>query len=156
MGHTAFMTDQRLDPQAARTSSLASDLRVVAGKLKRRLSEQAHLGDLTWSQSLVVSRLAREGPATVTVLAKAEGMRPQSMGANIASLEAAGLISGAPDPADRRQTLLSITSACRERIEAARTAREDWLFAAIEKNLTPEEQETLSRAVALLNRLVSP
>ena len=148
------MKTRRDDPQAARLSSLAGDLRVVAGKLKRRLSEQAHLGDLTWSQSLVVSRLARQGPTTVTVLAKAEGMRPQSMGANIAALEAAGLISGSPDPEDRRQTLLSLTTACRERIEAARSAREDWLFGAIEKNLSRAEQETLSSAVALLDRLV--
>jgi hypothetical protein len=56
--------EQPDDPNAARVSALAGDLRVLIGKLKRRLREQAHLGDLTWSQLSVLSRLERDGPAT--------------------------------------------------------------------------------------------
>ena len=76
------------------------------------------------------------------------------MGAIIAVLEAAGLVSGAPDPNDRRQTILSLTDACRERLAAGRAAREDWLLRAIEAHLTPKEQEQVASAVALLKRLV--
>jgi DNA-binding MarR family transcriptional regulator len=36
-------------------------------------------------------------------------MRPQSMGSAVALLEAAGFVSGAPDPSDGRQTILSLT-----------------------------------------------
>jgi DNA-binding MarR family transcriptional regulator len=139
---------------AARASALAAELRVLIGSLKRRLREQAHLGDLTWSQMSVLSRLEREGAATVTTLARAEGMRPQSMGANVSVLEAAGLVSGAPDPTDGRQIILSLTAAGREWIKAGRAARADWLFRAIQTNLVPKEQEELARAVELLNRLV--
>jgi DNA-binding transcriptional ArsR family regulator len=89
------------------TSSLASELRSVIGKLKRRLREQANLGDLTWSQLLVLKRLERDGPATVSTLARAERMRPQSMSANVSALEAAGLVTGGPDPKDGRQTILA-------------------------------------------------
>ncbi len=134
-------------------SSLASDLRSVVGKLKRRLREQANLGDLTWSQLLVLKRLERDGPATVSTLARAEGMRPQSMSANISALEAAGLVSGAPDPNDGRQTILCVTPACRESIEAARAAREDWLLGAIRTHLTPSEQAYLANALKLLKRI---
>lgn len=148
------MNDQRGDPDAARAAALAGELRVLIGTLKRRLREQSHLGDLTWSQISVLSRLEREGPATVTSLARAEGMRPQSMGANVSVLEAAGLVSGAPDPADGRQTILSLTAACREWVDAGRAAREDWLFRAIRANLAPEEQEELTGAVKLLKRLI--
>jgi DNA-binding MarR family transcriptional regulator len=148
------MNDQRGDPDAARAAALAGELRVLIGTLKRRLREQSHLGDLTWSQISVLSRLEREGPATVTSLARAEGMRPQSMGANVSVLEAAGLVSGAPDPADGRQTILSLTAACREWVDAGRAAREDWLFRAIRANLAPEEQEELAGAVKLLKRLI--
>jgi len=148
------MDEQEHDPNTARTLALAGELRVVAGKLKRRLREQTQLGDLTFSQVSALGQLDREGPATVTTLAKAEGMRPQSMGANIAALEAAGFVSGAPDPSDGRQTIWSLTDACRNWIEAGRAARQDWLFHAIQDHLTPDEQEQLTGAVGLLRRLL--
>jgi DNA-binding MarR family transcriptional regulator len=148
------MSTQSNDPEFARAAALAADLRAVMGKLKRRLREQARLGDLTESQISTLSRLEREGSATVTALAQAEGMRPQSMGAIVAALEAAGLVTRALDPNDGRQTLLSLTDACRERIKAARAAREDWLLRAIQKNIAPAEHEQLEGAVELLKRLV--
>jgi DNA-binding MarR family transcriptional regulator len=76
------------------------------------------------------------------------------MGATVAVLEAAGLVSGAPDPTDGRQTLLSLTLACRKRIQENRAVREDWLLRAIQNNLGPKEQEELTNAVQLLKRLV--
>jgi DNA-binding MarR family transcriptional regulator len=147
------MKTQKGDSGAARASVLAAELRVLIGRLMRRLREQAHMGDLTSSQISVLRLLDRDGPATVTSLARAGGMRPQSMGANVAALTSAGLVTGAPDPEDGRQTILSLTDACREWIKAGRAAREDWLFQAIRRHLTPAEQETLSRALALLERL---
>jgi DNA-binding MarR family transcriptional regulator len=144
------------DPDTARASALAAELRVLIGKLKRRLREQTDLGDLTWSQLSVLSHLGRNGPATVTTLARAEGVRPQSIGATVAALEAAGLVSGAPDPTDGRQTLLSLTPACRERVRAHRAAREDWLLRAIQTRLAAAEQDQLAGAIELFKRLVDP
>jgi DNA-binding MarR family transcriptional regulator len=141
------------DPVAARSLAVAGELRVLIGKLKRRLRAEAHLGDFTWSQVAVLTRLEREGSATVTSLARAEGVRPQSMGETLSALKTAGLVSGAPDPTDGRQTVLSLTPACRELIRAGRAAREDWLFRSIQTNLTPAEQEELGRAVELLTRI---
>lgn len=80
-------------------------------------------------------------------------MRPQSMGATVSTLEQAGLVTGSPDPADGRQTILSITPRCRELIRATRAAKEDWLFRAIQAKLAPQEQDELARALALLNRV---
>jgi DNA-binding MarR family transcriptional regulator len=142
--------------QQPNTSALimAGELRLLVGNLSRRLREQSHPGDYTWSQKSVILRLEREGPATVTALAKAEGVRPQSMGATVATLEAAGLISGTPDPADGRQTLLSLTAYCREIMQAGRAAREDWLYNAINNHFAAQELEQLEHAIALLKRLV--
>jgi DNA-binding MarR family transcriptional regulator len=148
------MNPSQNDPAAAKALALAGELRVLTGKLKRRLREQASAGDLTWSQVSVLVRLEREGPATVTALAKAEFVRPQSMGATVAFLEAEGLITGQPDPADGRQTILSLTDSCREWIQAGRAAREDWLFRTIQAKLDPREQEQLANAVELIKRLV--
>jgi DNA-binding MarR family transcriptional regulator len=140
--------------RATNTAAAATELRVLVGQFKRRFREKANLGDLTPSQMAVLRRLNSDGPATVTGLARAEGMRPQSMGANIAALEAAGLVSGAPDPNDGRQTLLSVTAACKERVKVGRMAWDNWLLEAIQKNLSPEEQSELERAIELLKRLV--
>ena len=144
------------DPDPSRTLALASDLRAVLGTVIRRLREHSNPGDLSWSQKSVLSRLEGEGPTTVSALARAEGVRPQSMGATVATLEAAGFVSGAPHPKDRRQTVLSLTPACVEMIRAGRAAREDWLFRAIRANLTAKEQDELAAAVALFKRLVDP
>ena len=148
------MSPQPDDPSTARASALARELRILIGQLKRRLREEAQAGDLTLSQISVLGRLEREGPATVTALAKAEGMRPQSMGATVAVLEAAGLVHGTPDPGDRRQTILSLTAACREMIAAGRAARQDWLFRTIRSKLSAAEQEELATGIGLLRRLV--
>ncbi|MGO4332767.1 MarR family winged helix-turn-helix transcriptional regulator [Cupriavidus sp. 2TAF22] len=134
--------------------ALAAELRVVLGKLTRRLREKSHFSHLSWTQLRVLLRLERDGPATVSALARAEGMRPQSMGETVSALKSAGLVSGAPDPTDGRQTVLSLTPACVEAVRAGRAAREDWLFHAIETKLAPAEQEQLAGVVGLLARLV--
>jgi DNA-binding MarR family transcriptional regulator len=132
---------------------LASELRILINQLRHRLREQSHLGDYTWSQTSVIIRLERDGPATVSALARAEGVRQQSMGTTISTLEAAGLVKGSPDPADGRQTILSLTDACREMIQANRAAKEDWLFRAIQTKLSPAEQKQLATALELLKRI---
>lgn len=91
---------------------------------------------------------------TTSALARAEGMRPQSMGALLAALEALGLVSGTPDPSDGRQTILSLTDRCRTLIEDGRAARQDWLARNIEARLSLEEQRQVLSAITLLKRLV--
>jgi DNA-binding MarR family transcriptional regulator len=135
--------------------ALALELRGFNGKLKRRLREQADVGDLTPSQTAALLRLESDGSATTSGLARAQGMRPQSMGAVVATLEAAGHVVGAPDPADGRQVLLSLTEACRRWLTEGRAARQDWLSRTIEARLSPPEQELLAAAMPLLQRLVA-
>jgi DNA-binding MarR family transcriptional regulator len=140
------------DPRTAK--ALALDLHALSGKLKRRLREQASAGDLTPSQTSVLGHLDRNGPTTVTALARLEGVRSQSMGATVAALEASGLVKGSPDPNDGRQTILSLTPACVALFRTGRAARTDWLLKTIQTKFTPQEQQQLAMAVKLLNRLV--
>jgi DNA-binding MarR family transcriptional regulator len=148
------VNDRPDNSQTARASALAQELRALLGKLKRRLREQAHVGDLTPAQVSVLLRLERDGPATASALARAEGIRPQSIGPVIAALEACGLVSGVPDPTDGRQTILSLTDSCREWVRKGRAARQDWLSRTIQTRLSTQEQKDLAAAVALLTRLV--
>jgi DNA-binding MarR family transcriptional regulator len=134
-------------------SALAGELRVVLGKLLRRLREQADAADFTNAQKSVLLRLERDGPATVSMLARAEGVRPQSMRMTVAALEAAGAVSGKPDPKDGRQTFLSLTPSFVRLVKTGRAAREDWLFRALQAQLAPREHEQLAAAVKLLSRL---
>jgi DNA-binding MarR family transcriptional regulator len=141
-------------PDDTQVAALATEIRVLVGQLKRQFREKVNIGDLTPSQLAVLRRLESDGPTTVTNLARAEGMRPQSMGANIAALEAAGLVSGAPDPNDGRQTILSLTAACREKVKVGRAACDVWLIEALQKRLSSTEQHELAGAIKLLKRLV--
>ena len=117
------------------------------------MREHVHPGNVTWSQISVIIHMERDGPATVSDLARAEGVRQQSMGATISALEEAGLVKGSPDPADGRRTILSLTNTCRELIKTTRAAKEDWLFHAIQTELSSAEQEKLATALELLKRL---
>ncbi len=139
--------------QAAR---LATEIRSFFGRLKRRLRDQTDSAGLSGPQISVLGRLESTGTATVTSLAHDEGMRPQSMGAIIASLAEAGLVRGTPDPRDKRQTILSLTESGEAWIHAGRAARQDWLTRAIETRLTPAQQTQLASAMALLKQLVEP
>ena len=142
------------DSHSLRSSALSAELRALVGKLKRRLREQAHAGDLTPSQMSALLRLEKDGQAATSDLARAEGMRPQSMTTVIAALESAGLVSGAPDPTDGRRTLLSLTDACRLWLQEGRVARQDWLSQRLQARLSIDEMEVLAAAIGLLKRLV--
>jgi DNA-binding MarR family transcriptional regulator len=139
--------------KASRLAVLAGELRVSIGKLTRRLREQAHPGDFTSTQKSVLLRLERDGPVTVSMLARAESVRPQSMRVTVASLETMGVLSGVPDPADGRQTIFSLTPAFLKTVKTSRTVKEDWLVRALQAQLAPREREQLADAIDLLNRL---
>jgi DNA-binding MarR family transcriptional regulator len=138
---------------AAFASTLAAELRTTFGNLKRKVRQQGEQNDFTSSQTAVILRLEKDGPATVSSLARAEGMRPQSMSAVIAPLEEMGFVAGAADPNDGRKTLMSLTESCKKWIEDGRAARQDWLAQAIQQNLSLQEQKQVSSAIHLLARL---
>jgi DNA-binding MarR family transcriptional regulator len=136
---------------ATRTDAapLAADLRVVLGRLVRRLRAE-HRFPL--AQGAVLGRLDREGPQSVSDLAGKERMRQQSMAQTVAELEAEGWVERSPDPDDRRRALLSLTAAGRKELARSRQRREGWLVRAIE-DLPEEDRATVERAVLLLAHL---
>jgi DNA-binding MarR family transcriptional regulator len=134
-------------------SAIALEIRTVFRKVKLHLRGQGKHGDLTPSQISVVLRLEEGGPATVSSLARAEGMRPQSMSTVMTPLQQAGLVGGAPDPSDGRQTLMSLTPKSLKWLKEGRAARQDWLARRISEKLSVREQETLRAALNLLTKL---
>ncbi len=128
----------------------ASELRIVLGQLIRRLRAEH---SFSLSQGVVLARLDRQGPQTTSALATAERLRPQSMAQTVADLQASGLVTRTPDPIDRRQVLIALSDEGRRTLAADRRRRDGWLAQAMAEELTPDEQETLIRAVPLLRRL---
>jgi len=106
------------------------------------------------SHATVLGRLDRCGPKSVSDLASAERVRPQSMAQTVADLEADGLVERRPDPDDRRRALVMLTPQGTAALLDDRGRREGWLTGAIGGHLSPAEQDVLREAVELLQRLV--
>lgn len=132
------------------TAELAHELRDTIGRLVRRLRLEP---GPPAPQLTVLSRLDREGAASVSDLAAAERMRPQSMAQTVADLERAGLVSRRPDPGDRRRQFVELTAAGTALLHTTRARREGWLTDALERELTAEERAALADAVTLLGRV---
>lgn len=134
-------------------ASVATDLKVVIGRIARRLRQAHAAGDLTLSEVSVLSRLDREGPAAPGLLAESERVRPQAMGTTLAGLEDRGLVYRTPDPADGRRVVMDLTDAGRTVIHDRRSASIQRLATALEDEFTPAEQRRLLAVLPLLDRL---
>lgn len=132
------------------TALLAHDLRETVGRFVRRL--RAEPGPPVGQQT-VLGRLDRDGPASVSDLANAERMRPQSMAQTVGDLEQAGLVSRRPDPGDRRRAFVELTPAGRALVKETRALREGWLAEALDTTLDAHERALLREALALFDRL---
>lgn len=128
---------------------LAADLRIAVGQLIRRLRSENRF---PLTQTWVLGRLDREGPASVSELAQSMRVRPQSMAQTVGDLEAEGMVERRPDPDDGRRALVSLTAGGRARIEEDRRVREGWLVKALEE-LPESDRETVEHAVELLGRV---
>ncbi|MEV4618091.1 MarR family transcriptional regulator [Asanoa sp. NPDC049573] len=131
----------------------ARDLRVVVGRLRRRLRALAGSDALTPSQTSLLTRLGKEGPASASALAAAEGVRPQSVATLLAALDEQGLIDRRPDPADGRRQVISLSAAGQRMFESTSRAREEWLARSLQDRFTEAERQTVIEALALLDRL---
>ncbi len=137
-------------PTQTDSAQIASDLRVALGQLMRRLRSE-HRFPL--GHGAVLGRLDREGLQSVSDLATAERVRPQSMAQTVGDLEADGLVARRPDPDDRRRALVELTPEGRSALRDDRRQREGWLAEAIADDFSAEDQVVLERAVVLLRRL---
>jgi DNA-binding MarR family transcriptional regulator len=132
------------------TAQLAHELRETLGRVVRRL--RAEPGP-PLAQFAVLGRLDREGPASISDLAAADRMRPQSMAQTVRDLEDAGYVSRRPDPQDGRRSFVELTPAGLEALRATRARREDWLNQTLERELDADERELVRRALGLLRRV---
>jgi DNA-binding MarR family transcriptional regulator len=127
---------------------LAARLRLAVTRLNRRLRAEADSG-LTASGISALATIGRRGPLPLGELAAAEGVKPPTMTATVAALEAEGLVARSADGRDRRVSRVSLTARGRQRLDRARTRKTAYLAARLER-LDEVQLEQLDRTVALL------
>ena len=124
----------------------------AVGLLVRRVRAAAASDGLSMTEALVMARLAREGPATTADLARAESMKPQSMGTAVATLEEMGFVERMPHPTDGRQVYIALTVKGAAVRKSAKDAKRTWLAEAIAQ-LDEQDRETLFKAGEIIKRL---
>jgi DNA-binding MarR family transcriptional regulator len=123
------------------------------GLLMRRVRAAAAANELSLTESAVMGRLAKHGPATIAELARAESMKPQSMGTTVAALEEMGMVERTPHPTDGRQVNIALTVKGTAVRKSAGDAKRTWVAQAI-AGLNEEEQQILFKAGEIIQRLV--
>jgi DNA-binding MarR family transcriptional regulator len=138
---------------ARKTFDIAvTDFGQSIGMLVRRARATAASGELSWTEIGVLKRIANEGPATTADLARAQGMRPQSMRTIIAMLEKMGMVERRPHATDGRQVNIELTATGAAAQKSAGDAKRTWLAQAIGR-LDQQERETLFAAGRIIKRL---
>jgi DNA-binding MarR family transcriptional regulator len=132
----------------------ATELAIALGLLVRRIRSAAPLEahELSWTQKAVMRRLESDGPATTAELARAEGIKPQSMGAIVAALEDMGFVERKPHPTDGRQVNIALTAKGASLRSDTGIAKRTWLAEAIAR-LDAAEQREIPAMTALMKRL---
>lgn len=130
-----------------------ADMAHAIGQLIRRMRAAAAEHELSLTESAVLARLSKNGPATTAELARSESVKPQSMGATVAALEELGMVAREPHPTDGRQVNIVLTAKGAAVRKSSRDAKRTWLAQAIAQ-LDKDEQETLFAAGEIMKRLV--
>jgi DNA-binding MarR family transcriptional regulator len=136
--------------RAPPTTALAHELRETVGRVIRRLRVEP---GPSVGQQVVLGRLERDGPSSISDLAARERIRPQSMAQTVRDLEAAGLVSRRPDPSDGRRAFIELTSEGLDLLQRTRAGRESWLTEVLERELDAAERAQLHDALLLLSRI---
>ncbi|HEV7136201.1 MAG TPA: MarR family transcriptional regulator [Steroidobacteraceae bacterium] len=129
------------------------DFAQTLGRLVRHMRAAAAQHELSLTESAVLARLGRHGPATTAELARAEGMRPQSMSAAVATLEERGFVERKPHPSDGRQMSIALTDKGAAIRSSTKDLKRAWLAQAAAR-LEDEERQVLARAGDILKRML--
>ena len=140
-------TAPRSDPE-----QLATDLRLLIGRLARRLRQQGETG-VTASLMSAMWSIERLQPVTLGELSTAERVQPPTITRIANSLESAGLVRRETDPSDRRVCRVRLTSKGQRLLDRTRSQRTAYLNRRL-RVLEPADRRILEQAVPVLERLL--
>ncbi|MFV9632837.1 MarR family winged helix-turn-helix transcriptional regulator [Mycobacterium neumannii] len=142
-----------VEPQVVELSGeLQRVLSRVFSVLRRSDTSRTDAGDLTLAQLSILLTLLEQGPMRMTDLAAHERVRTPTTTVAIRRLEKLGLVKRSRDPSDLRAVLVDITPEGRAQHQEALEVRRAHLASLLAK-LSPEDIETLTKAIDPLERL---
>jgi DNA-binding MarR family transcriptional regulator len=133
----------------------AARLRLAIVRTSRRLRQEAagSDGQLTPTAVAALASVERHGPLTPSELAEIERVQRPTATRTLRGLVEAGLVDRAPDPADGRSALVSVTAAGRERLRRLRGRKNAYLARRM-RDLPAADVATLERAAEILEGLL--
>lgn len=141
-----------VEPQVAELSGELQRVLSRVFSVLRRSDTRNDAGDLTLAQLSILLTLLEQGPMRMTDLAAHERVRTPTTTVAIRRLEKLGLVKRSRDPSDLRAVLVDITPDGRAQHQEALEVRRSHLANLLAK-LSPEDLETLTKAIAPLERL---
>ncbi len=136
---------------AAPDDELAAELRLVVGRLSRRLRQHS-VGGLSPSQVSALASLDCHGAMPMGRLSRLEGVSAPTMTRIVDRLEVQGLVTRAVDPADARSTVVELSTAGTSAIARLRHERTAFLAQRL-RGLASADIEALGAALPALRRL---
>src|SRR5919199_3167032 len=103
-------------------ADVAAHLRLVLARTARRLRQEAG-ADLSPSLVSALATIDRHGPITPSELAAHERVQRPTATRVLSRLAELGLVDRAPDPADRRSALISVSSGGRTLLRRQRSRK---------------------------------
>ncbi|MGH7640596.1 MAG: MarR family winged helix-turn-helix transcriptional regulator [Candidatus Dormibacteria bacterium] len=139
-------------PSPPTSNAAAVPLRIVIGRLWRRLRQLPAAAGLTPTQQAVLATIVREGPLGIAALSQREGINPTMLSRIVAKLTEGGLVSRHADPSDGRAAVVLATERGLRLQRRIRAERNDLLQLKL-AGLTPELQQRLEAAMPALEAL---
>jgi DNA-binding MarR family transcriptional regulator len=120
--------------------------------MARRMRQEAGT-DISPTLTAALGTIDRDGPLTPSELAEVERVKRPTATRIAATLEADGLIVRAPDPGDRRSSLLSVSPRGRDLLRRLRRRKNAYLSRRM-RDLDSTDVEALERAAEVLERML--
>jgi DNA-binding MarR family transcriptional regulator len=144
-------TDAVAHQEAQQILSLYRGLR--RSVLRRSRAELARSG-LTGAQLSVISLLGTRGPMTLTALSHELAIGHSTVSGIVDRLQARGIVERAPNPADRRETRVSLTDAALRRGRPLADDDPGGRLAAELAAASGEQRRTILKGLELLRQFV--
>jgi DNA-binding MarR family transcriptional regulator len=134
------------------TTDTAARLRRAITRINRRLRHSS-LGGVSPAQASMLASVEKLRNPSLGDLAVAEQMKPPSVTRLAQTLQAAGLITCAPDPHDRRCTRVQLTTLGRQEIDTIRRRKNEFLERKL-LSLSEADQRKAAELATLLENLL--
>ena len=133
------------------TGELLESVGVISAEMRSRFATGGDT-DIGFVAMATLRHLVRQGPRSITALAKSDRVTTQAISIRLAPLLEAGLVVRMADPTDGRRASVEVTKRGREAVTRAQERARNALESAV-GDLTPAEKDALAEALPVLQRL---